>query len=604
MMKRLFFFFATALISISGAAQNAVIRDTLSTVDKWSPDTGAGIYVMSGSKVVVSNLRATVKDASTGEFSARLRGVKSGSDYRMFIYSPYQEGKDVVKNGKIRIEVPSVQNGESLPFNFGTAGFTGENNLNIECDAAARTACFIIKLSSKCRLYDGWKLDGITLTAEDGILAGDALMDIKNGRITPDKSGKCSSSISFVPGKDMYVGRDYTTIYLRAIPCDGLHGKKFRLDYTFSKDGKTQVLCHDVVGMDIIESYSYTLEERIPEIIAGRWHQAGFPGENWETVKPEEMGYSSAKLDALRKLIQDKYTTTSMMVIVGGKVIFSMGDCEEPVRIASCRKSLMSMLYGKYVENGTVNLDATLEELGIDDKGGLLPIEKQATIRNLLTARSGIYHKASNDGDDQKHAPARGSVTPGTYHLYNNWDFNAAGGIFEKLTGKDIYDAFQEDIAQPIGMQDYYIDNQHKTGITDPTQSVFLAYHFWLSTRDMARVGYLMLRNGNWNGTQVISEDWVKTTTAPFTRRAEMNPASRHKKEFEYGYLWWTFCPQYKNYDPDVYAGGYTATGQGGQYITVLPALDMVIAHKDKTTQSTKSKYYKLLAKIAACRLQ
>lgn len=603
-MKRFFLFAAATVFAFSASAQTMIIKDTLSTVDKWSEDTKAGVYVMSGSKTVVSNAQATVTDAAAGEFSVKLHGIKDGQDCRMFIYSPYQEGKDIISKGKIKIQIPAVQNGGCLPLNFGYAAFKGEKNPKVECNAVARTSCFIIKLSSKCNLYEGWKLDRIDLVSEQGILAGDALVDITNGRIIPDKNGKGSATISYVPEKETFVGRDYRTIYLRAIPCDGLHGKKFRLDYTFSKDGKTQVLSHDVVGMDIIESYSYTLEERIPEVIAGRWHQAAFPGENWESVKPETMGYSTAKLDELRKLIKSEYTTTSMMVIVGGKVIFEMGDCEEPVRIASCRKSLMSMLYGKYVENGTINLESTLEELGIDDKGGLLPIEKQATIRNLLTARSGIFHKASNDGDDQKHAPARGSVKPGTFHLYNNWDFNAVGGIFEKLTGKDIYDAFQEDIAIPIGMQDYYIDNQHKTGITDPTQSVFLAYHFWLSTRDMARVGYLMLRNGNWNGTQVISEDWVKTTTAPFTKRADMNPASRHKKEFEYGYLWWTFCPEYKNYDPAVYAGGYTATGQGGQYITVLPALDMVIAHKDKTAKSQKSKYYKLIAKVAACRQQ
>lgn len=602
-MKKHILLIASALFSLSATAQTVTIKDTLSTVDKWSPDSKAGVYVMNGSKAVVSNLQATVKDASAGEFSAKLRGMKNGNDYRLFIYSPYQEGKDVVKDGKIRIEVPAEQNGACLPFTFGTAGFKAGESSSVECDATARTACFIIKLSSKCKLYDGWRLERITLVSEKGIISGDALMDVKNGRITPDKSGKGYNTISYVPENETYVGRDYTTVYLRAIPCDGLHGRKFRLDYTFSKDGRRQVLSHDVIGMNIIESYSYTLEERIPATIAGRWHMAGYPGEDWEYVKPETMGYSSAKLDSLRKVIEDKYTTTSMMVIVGGKVIFSMGDCAEPVRIASCRKSLMSMLYGKYVENGTVNLDATLEELGIDDKGGLLPIEKQATVRNLLTARSGIYHKASNDGDDQKYAPARGSVQPGTYHLYNNWDFNAAGGVFEKLTGKDIYDAFQEDIAIPIGMQDYHIDNQHKTGITDPTQSVFLAYHFWLSTRDMARVAYLMLRKGSWNGTQVISEDWVNTTTAPFTRRSEMNPASRHKKEFEYGYLWWTFCPEYKKYDAAVYGGGYTATGQGGQYITVLPALDMVIAHKDKSCQSKKSAYYKLIAKVAACKL-
>ena len=603
-ISKFFLAVAIALIPAALSAQTSfIICDSLASVDKWQPSTEAGVYILRDGATVASNVKATVKNAEKATFDARVKGIKNGKDQRMFIYAPYIQNPEFSADGKLKVVVPTIQNGNCPPLNFGTQKFkTLKNKQTINCDFAARTACFLIKLSSKNEMLKEWKLEKITLVSEEGLISGDALMETKKGHITPDPAGKTASEVSFVPEKPFTVDGSYTKIYLRVIPCNNLHGKKFRLDYTFSKGGEQMVICHDVVGMNIYESYTYTLEERIPATIADRWHMADYPGENWEEVAPETMGYSSAKLEELRKYIQENLTTTSMMIIVGGKVIFKMGDLEEPVRIASCRKSLLSMLYGKYVENGTVDLDATLESLGIDDKGGLLPIEKQATIRNLLTARSGVYHPASNDGDDLAYAPARGSVQPGTYHLYNNWDFNCAGGIFEMLTGKDIYDAFMDDIAIPVGMQDYKIDNQHKTGITDPTLSNFLAYHFWLSTRDMARVAYLMLHKGNWNGTQVISEDWVNTTTKAYTKRKEMNPQTRHEREFEYGYLWWTFCKDFEGYIPEVYEDGFTATGSGGQYMTVLPKLDMVIAHKDKTERSSKSKYYKLLAKIAACR--
>src|SRR5829696_2828737 len=103
------------------------------------------------------------------------------------------------------------------------------------------------------------------------------------------------------------------------------------------------------------------------------------------------------------------------------------------------------MLYGNYVARGVVKLDRTIGELGIDDVGGLLPQEKEATVRDLITARSGVYHEASNSGDDLASAPPRGSVKHGTYQLYSNWDFNAAGTAFEKTTGRDIYDALESD---------------------------------------------------------------------------------------------------------------------------------------------------------------
>lgn len=601
-MKTLFLLFAAAFSSFYAAAQNLTFFDSNSSVDKWAPGTEAGVYVLNSSGVVCDNVKAQLTEPETGRFSARVKGVRNGREYKLFTYSPFSPDMKVT-DGKMKVNISPVQDGNLPPFNFGTVSFKGGERTPVACDMAARNNSVIIKLSSKCDLFRDWELRSIRLSVEEGhVISGDALLDVATGHLSPDPEGENCSSVTYVPAEKTFVGRDYKEIRLKVLPCGDLHGRRFRLDYTFSKDGREEVVCHDVVGMNLYESYTITLEERIPSIIAGRWHMADYPGENWETAVPETMGYSSAKLEELRKYIRENRTTTSMMVIVGGKVIFSMGDLEEPVRIASCRKSLMSMLYGKYVENGTIDLDATLEELGIDDKGGLLPIEKKATVRNLITARSGVYHPAANDGDDTKHAPERGSVEPGSYYLYNNWDFNCAGGVFEKLTGKDIYDAFKEDIADPVGMQDYYIDNQHKTGITDPTLSDFLAYHFWLSTRDMARVAYLMLHKGNWNGTQVLSEDWVRTISSVYTPRAEMNPASRHKREFDYGYLWWIFCKDFPGYDESVYGGGYTATGSGGQYMTVLPALDMVIAHKDKSERTEKSEYYKLIAKVAACR--
>ena len=164
--------------------------------------------------------------------------------------------------------------------------------------------------------------------------------------------------------------------------------------------------------------------------------------EGWHKVKPEKYGFDSEKLKDLKKYIIDKTHATGVIVIVGGEQIFKYGSLDRLSYIASCRKSVLAMMYGKYVENGTINLKTTVGELGIDDIGGLLPIEKEATIDNLITARSGVYHDASNAGYDLKHRPERGTKKPGEFYLYNNWDFNVAGTAFEQLTGKNIYDAF------------------------------------------------------------------------------------------------------------------------------------------------------------------
>jgi len=308
------------------------------------------------------------------------------------------------------------------------------------------------------------------------------------------------------------------------------------------------------------------------------------PGADWARVdKPESAGFTTARLAALRAWLQS-LDTTAMMVIVGGRSLFEYGDLSHLSYLASVRKSILAILYGKYVESGTIQLDRTLEELAFTDVGGLMPEELEVRVEHLITARSGVYHQASNAGDDTASAPPRGSQRPGTYYLYNNWDFNAAGAVFELLTKKEIYDALQTDLAQPIGMQDFDRAAQRKSGNLERSQHQ--AYHMWLSTRDMARVGLLMLREGNWAGRQVISREWARRITSLVTPFHEMNPPRQRAlgsgNRWGYGYMWWVWDAPTSS---GPFVGAYTGMGAGGQFITVLPALDMVVAHKTDTQQ-------------------
>ena len=99
----------------------------------------------------------------------------------------------------------------------------------------------------------------------------------------------------------------------------------------------------------------------------------------------------------------------------------------------------------------------------------------------------------------------------------------------------------------------------------DTTRSVYRAYHMNLSTCDMARVGYLMLREGEWVGRQVIPRDWARTISR-----------------------------------------AYTGLGAVGQHITVLPALDLVVAHKTRPGQGNRSvshpEYLQVLDRIVKAR--
>jgi CubicO group peptidase (beta-lactamase class C family) len=306
--------------------------------------------------------------------------------------------------------------------------------------------------------------------------------------------------------------------------------------------------------------------------------QAVFPGAAWEYVSRPDLpayGWSPQVLQKATSFIRDDSNTTGLVVVDRGRVVYQYGDIQELSYVASVRKSILAMLYGSWMENGTIKLDTTLEELGIDDIGGLMPVEKKATIGHVITARSGVYHPASYSGDDLASAPARGSQQPGRYMLYSNWDFNVAGAIFEQLTRRDIYDELQAQLAIPLQFEDWNRQAQRKEG--DLTVSKFPAYPIWVSTRDMARIGYLMLREGAWNGRQVISRDWARRIVSVVTPIGEMNPPRRREGYFGYGYMWWIWDGP-KAVGP--FKGAYTAIGAVGQWITVFPALDLVVAHK------------------------
>jgi CubicO group peptidase (beta-lactamase class C family) len=342
---------------------------------------------------------------------------------------------------------------------------------------------------------------------------------------------------------------------------------------------------------------------KTPAPAAAKAHAVVYPGEEWEKVAdPEEAGFSKEGLDAVLEAVKSM-PTTGLLVIAGGRTLLEYGDVVELSYLASVRKSVLAMLFGRYVESGKVRLDKTLAELGLTDHGGLTPQERKATIADLLSARSGVYHPASNSGDNLADAPPRGSQKHGAYFLYSNWDFNALGTIFEQETGRNIYDALETDLARPIGMRDFKREAQEKSG--DLARSIHPAYHIWLSTRDMARLGYLMLRQGNWAGNELIPRAWVKRITSPVTRLPEMNPPYMRQGRVGYGYLWWIFDGP-SGQGP--YEGAYTGMGAGGQYITVLPKLDLVVAHKTnlaKTNSKSVSggRYFELLDKIVAARL-
>ncbi len=310
-----------------------------------------------------------------------------------------------------------------------------------------------------------------------------------------------------------------------------------------------------------------------------------FPESGWQRASPAQLAARGWDAEASRRVaefVRDSTKITGLFVADAGRQVLALGDVADLSYVASVRKSVLAILYGPFVEDGTIDLDATLADLGVEDVGGLLEVERQARVDHLVTARSGVYHPASNGGDNLADAPERGSQLPGEYMLYNNWDFNAAGAVFEERTGRDIHDEVGRQLAGPLGFEDWDRSVQRKSGNLEISRNP--AYHMWISTRDMARIGHLMLNRGRWGDRPIISEAWADRIVSVVTPLEEMHPERRRTTDsgpgmgyFGYGYMWWVWDGPRAT---GPFAGAYTARGAWGQWITVLPELDLVVAVK------------------------
>jgi CubicO group peptidase (beta-lactamase class C family) len=298
--------------------------------------------------------------------------------------------------------------------------------------------------------------------------------------------------------------------------------------------------------------------------LAGPNHH--YPGVTWD--RHSLNGWHEPVLKKVREYAATK-KTAAVVIIQSGKVVDQWGEVGKKIEVRSIRKSMLSALYGIHVAEGHIDLGKTLAELGIDDSPpALTEIEKQATILDLLRARSGVYHDAARETPRMRALrPARGSHPPGAFYYYNNWDFNVLGSIFEQQTGKKIFEEFAVRIARPIGMEDFVASDGRFAGADGSTiggSSVYLNYIFSMTARDLARFGFLYLRHGRWGQKQILPASWVTRSTTSYSEidGAQPMPATG------YGFLWHTMD------------WGYAALGAGGHVIAVIPARDLVIVHR------------------------
>jgi CubicO group peptidase (beta-lactamase class C family) len=303
------------------------------------------------------------------------------------------------------------------------------------------------------------------------------------------------------------------------------------------------------------------------------------PWRQWTNVA--DAGYDAAALAATRALADDAHSA-AVFAVADENVIAAWGAVDRKLELHSMRKSVYAALWGIAEARGLVRLDATLAQLGVDDLQALTAEEKGARLVDLLHARSGVYHPAAYATSDQEEArPARGSHARDTFWFYNNWDFNVAGALLERVTGKPLGILIDQWLAKPLGMQDYVPSDVF--AVLEPHVSRWPALTIRMSARDLARFGELWLNEGRWGGRQLIP--------AAFIARASAAASNIGAPGQGYAMMWWVYdagSVDAKQYPNASHVRLLLARGVGGQTLAIVPEAHLVIVHRADTDRGRR----------------
>ncbi|MEO0589563.1 MAG: serine hydrolase [Pseudomonadota bacterium] len=306
---------------------------------------------------------------------------------------------------------------------------------------------------------------------------------------------------------------------------------------------------------------------------------------------PDENRVSEQGAARIRAYLE-KHKSASFLVIYKGKIAFQYGDIHKKHLIHSMRKPLLSILYGQALSEGQIALDEPLSGLGLEEpNAAFTESEGRASVEQLLQSRSGVYLPAAAETEAMTKArPARGSHEPGEQYYYNNWSFNSLGTLFEQRTGTGIFEAFEDQLAKPLGMIDYAgvigdleitdeaqalkdmagLDGYYSR---EPERSRHPAYHFRLSAHDLALIGQLLVQGGQWNGQTLVDPAWIKRSTQC---ASVLNPDIGGGRSLCYGLMW-------RVIQSDNKTTAFMHTGLGAHMIYVYPSAELVLIHRADT---------------------
>jgi CubicO group peptidase (beta-lactamase class C family) len=300
-----------------------------------------------------------------------------------------------------------------------------------------------------------------------------------------------------------------------------------------------------------------------------------WPTDGWRNATPESVGLDSGRLNGMVDYIErEGLNIHSVVVVKSGYIVLekyfdSRYDENRTHLLYSVTKSFTSSLIGIAIDKGYID-NVSQRLLSFFPNYQIANVDARRdriTIENLLTMRSGmvwdessapftsplndVYHLIYEDGVGYC-LNLDMDAEPGELWHYNTGASHLLAAIVQVATGMGTLEFAEENLFDPLGISPVYWSRDLAGWYTG-------GFDLQMSTRNMAKFGWLYLNNGTWDGQQIISKEWVQKSVATFTQFDNYTG---------YGYQWWT--------DPGL--GMYYAAGLYGQFIFVIPDHDIVVA--------------------------
>ncbi len=291
------------------------------------------------------------------------------------------------------------------------------------------------------------------------------------------------------------------------------------------------------------------------------------------------------------QLHTSQHQIDSTLLVVDGQIVlehyFAEQNTDQQHDLRSVTKSIWSLLMGIAIDQGFIKNfnDSIFKYLKSHQvKKNNHPSKQNITIKHLLTMSSGLdcddwddKSKGQEDRVYKKKDWIQYTIDlplinePGAASHYCSMGVVLAAEIISQASGMEI-DVFAEKfLFKPLGISNLSWNHTSKR-----KHLLTSGKRLYMTTRDLAKVGQLILQNGQWQGQKIVSSDWIKQATGSQTKLASM----------DYGFLWWQI-PFVVNKQKQM---AITATGNGGQYLFIFPALNVVAVFTGSAYNSPQDK--------------